>query len=146
MHGDMVVHSAAQYQMMSGRVIPGFPSMGSWVIYGLGSEAESLPAYVVMPDPKGALEAGAPMYSNGFLSSVYQPTIFRPGERPVLNLDLPKGATMADRRKMLSLLKKLNEFDMAPGDNELAARINSYDLAFKMQSEAPDIFNLASEP
>ena len=57
-HGDMVVHSAAQYQLFTGRIIPGFPSMGSWVIYGLGSESESLPAYVVMPDPKGALEAG----------------------------------------------------------------------------------------
>ena len=62
MHGDMVVHSAAQYQMMTGRVIPGFPAMGSWVVYGLGSEAESLPAYVVMPAPEGAQEAGLPMY------------------------------------------------------------------------------------
>src|SRR5437868_3873896 len=79
-HGDMVVHSAAQYQMMTGRIIPAFPSMGSWVIYGLGSESESLPAYVVMPDPHGALEAGQPMYSNGFLPAVYQPTNFRPGK------------------------------------------------------------------
>ena len=63
MHGDMVVHSAAQYQMMTGRVIPGFPAMGSWMVYGLGSEAESLPAYVVMPDPAGAQEAGLPMYT-----------------------------------------------------------------------------------
>ena len=78
-HGDMVVHSAAQYQLFTGRVVPGFPSMGSWVIYGLGSESESLPAYVVMPDPKGALEAGQPMYTNGFLPAVYQPTMFRPG-------------------------------------------------------------------
>ena len=62
-HGDMVVHSAAQYQLFTGRIVPGFPSMGSWVIYGLGSESESLPAYVVMPDPKGALEAGQPMYA-----------------------------------------------------------------------------------
>ena len=66
-HGDMVVHSAAQYQLFTGRVIPGFPSMGSWAIYGLGSESDSLPAYVVMPDPQGALEAGQPMYTNGFL-------------------------------------------------------------------------------
>src|SRR5213080_4599266 len=58
MHGDMVVHSAAQYQMMTGRIIPGFPAMGSWIVYGLGSEAESLPAYVVMPAPEGAQEAG----------------------------------------------------------------------------------------
>ena len=80
-HGDMVVHSAAQYQLMTGRILPGFPSMGAWVIYGLGSESESLPAYVVMPDPDGALEAGQPMYSNGFLPAVYQPTMFRPGAR-----------------------------------------------------------------
>ena len=81
-HGDMVVHSAAQYQLFTGRVMPGFPSMGSWVIYGLGSESESLPAYVVMPDPKGALEAGQPMYTNGFLPAVYQPTMFRRGDTP----------------------------------------------------------------
>ena len=93
MHGDMVVHSAAQYQMMTGRIIPGFPAMGSWVVYGLGSEAENLPAYVVMPDPHGAQEAGVPMYTNGFLPSVYQPTMFRPGNKPILNLDLPKGVT-----------------------------------------------------
>src|ERR1700736_2990561 len=102
-HGDMVVHSAAQYQLFTGRVIPGFPSMGSWVIYGLGSESESLPAYVVMPDPKGALEAGQPMYTNGFLPAVYQPTMFRPGGKPVLNLDLPLDTTVEDRRKTLGL-------------------------------------------
>ena len=90
-HGDMVVHSAAQYELFSGRIVPGFPSMGSWVCYGLGSESESLPAYVVMPDPRGALEAGQPMYMHGFLPAVYQPTMFRPGNRPVLNLDLPPG-------------------------------------------------------
>src|SRR5260370_23070949 len=146
MHGDMVVHSAAQYQMMTGRVIPGFPSMGSWVVYGLGSEAESLPAYVVMPDPKGALEGGAPMYSNGFLPAVYQPTMFRPGERPVLNLDLPKGTTLEGRKKTLSLLKKLNEMDMSPADTELSARLSTYDLAVKMQTEAPAIFDLSTEP
>src|SRR5262249_46766367 len=64
-HGDMVVHSAAQYQLFAGRIIPGSPSMASWTIYGLGTESESLPAYVVMPDPHGAQEAGQPMYSNG---------------------------------------------------------------------------------
>src|SRR3954470_429364 len=74
MHGDMVVHSAAQYQMMSGRVIPGFPSMGSWIVYGLGSEGESLPPSVVIPDPGGAREAALPMYQHGFLPAVYQPT------------------------------------------------------------------------
>ncbi len=145
-HSDMVVHSAAQYQLFTGRVIPGFPSMGSWAMYGLGSEAQSLPGYVVLPDPHGAQEAGMPMYANGFLPAVYQPTHFRPGNRPVLNLDLPKGVTTDQRRKTLGLLKQLNQVELAPDDTEFAARLNSYDLAFKMQTEAPAIFDLSNEP
>jgi hypothetical protein len=145
-HGDMVVHSAAQYQLFTGRVIPGFPSMGSWTIYGLGSESDSLPAYVVMPDPHGAQEAGQPMYSNGFLPAIYQPTFFRPGSKPVLNLDLPSGVSMDQRRKTLDLIRGLNQANMAPDDTEFAARINAYDLAFKMQVEAPAIFDLSTEP
>jgi hypothetical protein len=145
-HGDMVVHSAAQYQLFTGRVIPGFPSMGAWTLYGLGSESDSLPAYVVMPDPKGALEAGQPMYGNGFLPAVYQPTMFRPGNKPVLNLELPHGVTGAERRKTLDLIRGLNEANLSEGDTEFAARINSYDLAFKMQMEAPAIFDLTTEP
>src|SRR5204862_6655848 len=105
-HGDMVVHSAAQYQLFTGRVIPGFPSMGSWVIYGLGSESESLPAYVVMPDPDGTIEAGQPVYANGFLPSLHQPSVFRAGPKPVLNLDLPAGVSLAQRRKTLSLIRE----------------------------------------
>jgi Protein of unknown function (DUF1501) len=145
-HGDMVVHSAAQYQLFTGRVIPGFPSLGSWTIYGLGSESDSLPAYVVMPDPHGAQEAGQPMYANGFLPAIYQPTMFRPGNKPVLNLDLPSGVSMEQRRKTLNLIRGLNEANMAPDDTEFAARINAYDLAFKMQVEAPAIFDLSTEP
>jgi len=145
-HGDMVVHSAAQYQLFTGRVIPGFPSMGSWVIYGLGSESESLPAYVLMPDPKGALEAGQPMYLNGFLPAVYQPTMLRSGKRPVLNLDLPESVSLEERRKTLDLLRRLNEANLTKDDTEFAARINSYDLAFKMQTEAPAVFDLSNEP
>ena len=145
-HGDMVVHSAAQYQLFTGRVIPGFPSMGAWTIYGLGSESESLPAYVVLPDPHGAQEAGQPMYSNGFLPAIYQPTMFRPGNKPVLNLDLPSGVSMDQRRKTLDLIRELNRANMKPDDTEFAARINAYDLAFKMQVEAPAIFDLSTEP
>ena len=144
-HGDMVVHSAAQYQMFTGRIVPGFPSMGAWVIYGLGSATESLPAYVVMPDPHGALEAGQPMYSNGFLPAVFQPTMFRPGSKPVLNLDLPPGTSLQDRRKTLELIHALDSADMQSGDAEFAARMNSYDLAFKMQTEAPATFDLSTE-
>ncbi|MBZ2176414.1 MAG: DUF1501 domain-containing protein [Acidobacteriota bacterium] len=144
-HGDMVVHSAAQYQLMTGRILPGFPNMGSWVAYGLGTESESLPAYCVLPDPKGALEAGQPMYTQGFLPAVYQPTMLRPGARPVLNLDLPEGITTPQRRRTLDLLRGLNEAEMKPGDAELEARIAAYDLAFKMQTEAPEAFDIAKE-
>jgi hypothetical protein len=108
-HGDMVVHSAAQYELFTGRIAPGFPSMGSWTVYGLGSECQSLPAYVVMPDPDGALEAGQPMYANGFLPAAFQPTMFRPGDRPVLNLDLPPGVSLGDRQKTIELIRRLNE-------------------------------------
>lgn len=144
-HGDMVVHSAAQYQLFTGRILPGFPSMGSWVIYGLGSESDSLPAYVVIPDPHGALEAGQPMYGNGFLPALYQPTMLRSGAKPVLNLDLPNGVSLKDRTRTLQLIKNLDEANMAPDDDEFAARVNAYDLAFKMQTEAPAAFDISKE-
>ncbi|HYI97132.1 MAG TPA: DUF1501 domain-containing protein [Bryobacteraceae bacterium] len=144
-HGDMVVHSAAQYQLMTGRVLPGFPSMGSWTIYGLGAETDSLPSYVVMPDPDGALEAGQPMYTNGFLPAVYQPTMLRSGAKPVLNLDLPKDVSFDQRKKTVELIKGLNEANLTPGDTEFEARVSAYDLAFKMQTEAPAAFDLATE-
>ncbi len=146
MHGDMVVHSAAQYQMMSGRVIPGFPAMGSWLGYGLGTESESLPAYVVMPDPNGTPEAGQPMYTNGFLPAAYQPALFRAGKRPVLNLEIPQGVSLERRRKTMAFLRELNEAGMVDGeDQELAARISAYDTAFRMQTEAPEVFDLTKE-
>jgi hypothetical protein len=145
-YGDMVVHSAAQYELFTGRIVPGYPSMGSWLTYGLGSESESLPAYVVMPDPKGALEAGQPMYANGFLPAVFQPTMFRPGERPVLNLELPAGVTLAQRRRTLRLINELNRANCTQADEEFNARLNAYDLAFKMQTESPKLFDLSKEP
>jgi hypothetical protein len=144
-YGDMVVHSAAQYELFSGRVQPGFPSMGSWIVYGLGTESQSLPGYVVMPDPLGALEAGQPMYSNGFLPAVYQPTEIRGGARPVRNLDLPAGVNLSERRETLDLIRSLNRANPAPADEELESRIEAYDLAFRMQTEAPEIFDLSSE-
>jgi hypothetical protein len=144
-HGDSVVHSAAQYELLTGRVVPGFPSMGSWIVYGLGSESQSLPAYVVMPDPAGALEAGQPMYTNGFLPAVYQPVMFRSGARPIRNLDLPPGVRPAQRRETAHLIRSLNEAALEPDDDELAARIRSYELAFRMQTEAPQVFDLSGE-
>ena len=143
--GDMVVHSSAQYELFSGRTVPGFPSMGSWLVYGLGSESRSLPAYVVMPDSAGALEAGQPMYTNGFLPAVYQPTMFRGGARPVRNLGLPDGVSLAQRRETIDLIRDLNRAAAPPGDEELETRIRTYDLAFRMQTEAPAVFDMAGE-
>src|SRR5215469_13165991 len=143
---DAFVHSAAQYQLFTGRIIPGFPSMGSWVLYGLGSESESLPGYVVMPDPGGTIEAGQPVYSNGFLPSVYQPNVFRAGRKPVLNLELPAGVSLDQRRKTLGLIRELDIAQTSAGDEEFSARMNTYDLAFKMQTEAPAVFDLSKEP
>ena len=144
-HGDKVVHSAAQYELFSGRLAPGFPSMGSWVIYGLGSESQSLPSYVVLPDPDGALEAGQPMYGQGFLPATFQPTMLRPGNRPVRNLDLPSGVTLPERRATLDLIRKINRATADPADDELNARIAAYELAFRMQTEAPEAFDLSRE-
>ena len=144
-YGDMVVHSAAQYELLSGRVMPGFPSVGAWTIYGLGSESQSLPGYVVMPDPEGALEAGQPMYGNGFLPAAFQPTMFRPGDRPVLNLDLPNGISLNERRRTVDLIRELNASSLTSEDFEFAARLESYELAFKMQTEAPDVFDVSKE-
>jgi hypothetical protein len=143
---DAFVHSAAQYQLFTGRIIPGFPSMGSWLMFGLGSESQSLPGYVVMPDPGGTIEAGQPVYANGFLPSLYQPSVFRTGPKPVLNLDLPSGISLEQRRKTLGLIRDLDQARMAPGDEELSARLHTYDLAFKMQTEAPAVFDLSKEP
>jgi hypothetical protein len=143
--GDKVVHSAAQYELFSGRTVPGFPSMGSWIVYGLGSESRSLPAYVVLPDPDGALEAGQPMYANGFLPAVYQPAMVRGGSRPVRNLDLPPGVSPAQRRQTVQLIHALNQASPDSDDEELSARIRSYELAFRMQTEAPEIFDLRGE-
>lgn len=144
-YGDKVVHSAAQYELFSGRTFPGFPAMGSWGIYGLGSESASLPAYVVMPDPDGALEAGQPMYANGFLPATYQPTMFGSGVSPVRNLKSPAGVSIAQRRRTVNLIRQLNQAEAHHDDDELSARIRAYDLAFRMQTDAPEIFDLSGE-
>ncbi len=146
-HGDMVVHSAAQYELFTGRVTPGFPSMGSWVCYGLGSESDSLPAYVVMPDPKGALEAGQPMYT-ARLPAGGLPADDVPARRPAGAQPRPAGGrgSLDQRRRTLRLIRELNEATLDPHDEEFHARMNAYDLAFRMQTEAPEVLDLSREP
>ena len=138
-------HPAAVFQMNTGFIIPGNPSMGAWVTYGLGSPADNLPAYVVMPQPEGTPEGGTPCWSSGFLPSVYQGTLLRSGPNPILHLKNPNGVTPERQKNTLDLLQEMNRLDSTPGDNEHAARIASYELAFKMQSAAPEAVDLSKE-
>ena len=98
-----------------------------------------------MPDPDGALEAGQPMYTNGFLPAVYQPTMFRAGATPVRNLGLPARVSLSERQETIRLIRQLNAANPAAEDDDFAARLNAYELAFKMQMQAPEGFNLAAE-
>jgi hypothetical protein len=143
---ESVVHAPAMYQVHTGRILMGYPSMGSWVTYGLGSESDNLPAYVVMPQPEGTPEGGAPCWGAGFLPAVYQGTVFRAGPNPILNLKPPPGMTPQRQKTALELLQKMNDLDTLDSDTELAARISSYELAFRMQSHAPEAVDLAKEP
>lgn len=143
---DSVIHAPAHYQMNSGRVLMGYPSLGSWVTYGLGSESQNLPAFVVMAQPQGTPEGGAPCWSSGFLPASNQGTLFRPGAKPIVNLASDDARFGGRRqRRMLDYLGALNRERLTAGDNELEARIASYELAFRMQSEAPDAVDFSKE-
>jgi len=142
---DSTVHAPAMYQVNTGRILMGYPSMGSWITYGLGSESENLPAYVVMPQPEGTPEGGTPCWGAGFLPAVYQGTVFRPGTSPILNLQPATPTTPQRQRRTLDFLQSMNEMDALDGDTELAARISSYELAFRMQSHAPEAVDLSKE-
>src|SRR6478672_3644739 len=122
------IHAPAMYELHSGRTLMGFPSLGSWVTYGLGSESENLPAYCVMPQPEGVPEGGAPCWSAAFLPTIYQGTLLRRGPSPVLNLRPPPDVGGEQNRRSFDLVKKLNELNLPPGDAELDARIASYEL------------------
>ena len=139
------VHAPAMYELHSGRVNMGYPSLGSWVTYGLGSESDSLPAYCVLMQPEGTPEGGAPCWGAGFLPAVYQGTMLRNGASPLLNLQAPPGVSNRRQRGTLDFLKLMNERDLAPDDSELSARIASYELAFRMQQHAPEAVDLNRE-
>ena len=143
---DSVIHAPAHYQMNSGRVLMGFPSLGSWVTYGLGSISENLPAFVVMSQPQGTPEGGAPCWSSGFLPVSTQGTLFRPGSKPIVNLASADPELHAGRqRRILDFVGRMNRRQLRDGDSELEARIKSYELAFRMQSEAPEAVDIARE-
>jgi len=140
-------HVPAVYFMLSGSALGGRPGLGSWVMYGLGTENQNLPAFVVMTDPRALVGGGAGNWNSGFLPSNYQGVQFRSAGLPVLNLKPPTGVSPQQQRKSLDLIAKLNdEFTREhPGEQELAARIRTYELAYRMQSEATEAVDLGRE-
>jgi hypothetical protein len=139
------VHAPAMYEMHSGRTLMGHPSLGSWVSYGLGSTNENLPAYCVLLQPEGTPEGGAPCWSNAYLPAVYQGTLLRRGANPLLHLKPPSDITPSRQRATIDFIKQMNEKDLDPSRTDLAARIASYELAFRMQSHAPEAVDLSKE-
>jgi hypothetical protein len=140
-------HGPAENFLSSGSLLDGFPSMGAWVTYALGSECDDLPAFVAIPDPRGVPQAGMNNWASGFLPAVFQGTTMS-ASQPLRHLAAPPGTSAADDRAARSLLARLNEEHLAmnPGDSRLAARIASYELAARMQLSVPEINDLTTEP
>ena len=143
-HSDSVNHPQSVYQMNTGSILMGKPSVGSWVTYGLGSENRDMPAFVVLPDPRGGLKGGPPAWGNGFLPATYQGTTLRPGTNPILNLKPPAGR---NNNALANFLRRANQEHLAARDHDdtLQARIQAYELAFRMQSAAPEVVDLTRE-
>ena len=146
-HADSHAHGSALVAMNTGSTFIGRPSLGSWSVYGLGTDNTSLPGYVVMMDKRGGPISGQPNYSSGFMPSTFQGTLFRPVGNPILDLKGPSHIDKKAQRNQLDLLAKLNDnhLKQRPGGSDLAARIQSYELAFRMQSEAPEAVDLSRE-
>jgi hypothetical protein len=147
LHCDSVNHPQSVYQMNTGSILMGRPSVGSWLAYGLGSENRDLPAFVVLPDPGGGVKGGPPAWGSGFLPATYQGVTMRPGMAPILHLRPPPQISAAQQRQTLDLVQQLNREHLAAraGDDELAARIAAYELAFRMQAAAPELVDLSRE-
>lgn len=145
MHTDSFNHHPAQLQMTSGVPRFGRPSMGAWLTYGLGSETESLPAYVVLPAGRGG-SAGVSNWSSGFLPTSHAGVVFRSQGDPILNLANPDGVTRGMQELGLDTIREINRRRLDElHDPEIASRIASYELAFRMQSAAPELVDLSDE-
>ncbi len=145
MHTDQFNHHPGQLLMQCGRGSFGLPTMGSWLTYGLGSESQNLPGYVVLTAGRGS-SGGVTLWQSGFLPSVYAGVLFRNQGEPVLNLTNPDGLSSSLQRRGLDTLRELNAKRYATiHDPEIASRISSYELAFRMQSAAPELIDLSGE-
>lgn len=146
-HTTQFNHAPAQIFLNTGFQIIGRPSMGAWSTYGLGSECRDLPGFVVLISGENQPDGGKACWGSGFLPTVYQGVEFRSQGDPVLFLNNPEGVDAQSRRDSLDLLKSLNEDHLAAsGDPEIATRINSYEMAYRMQSSVPDLVDISHEP
>lgn len=147
MHTGVNNHVQAIDALNTGRIQKGRPALGSWITYGLGSESQNLPAFLVLTDPRGLPVAGVRNWSNGWLPSIYQGTVIRPKEPRILNLDPPPDVDGEAQHEYLTYLDGLNRrhLDEHPGELDLEARIASYELAAKMQETAKEALDLSRE-
>jgi hypothetical protein len=147
MYAESPIHGSGLLMMNSGRLLSGSPCLGSWVTYGLGSENENLPGFVVMLDNSGGPINGPKNWSSGYMPAAYQGVVIRADRTPIHDLAPPPGTTREQQRALLDRLKEKNEEHLAtrPDNSELMARIASYELAFKMQQYAPEAVDFSQE-
>src|SRR5687768_5822267 len=147
MTADSPIHGSAMLMMNSGRILSGSPCIGSWVNYGLGSVNENLPGFVVMLDPTGGPISGAKNWSSGYMPASYQGVILRSAGEPILDLVPPKDMTGGMQRRLLDTLRDYNAEHQVNRQeySELAARVSSFELAYKMQQHAPEAVDLSKE-
>jgi len=144
---DGLNHVGSVCQMNTGSILGGRPSLGAWTVYGLGSLNDNLPSYVVLTDREKMPLGGVRNWGTGFMPATYQGTLFQNGSTPIQNLVPPEGMTDSRQRKKLDMLAKLNRKHSEKNafDDELEARINAYEMAYRMQSEAPEAVDLSQE-
>ena len=148
MYGKSNDHVQAHYELASGTIRMGYPSLGSWITYGLGTENQNLPAFVVVYDSRGGPFGGPANWSAGFMPATFQGTVFRGSGDPIIDLRPPGDLPSEEQRARLDHLAKLNDLDLRkhPTSSELAARISSYELAYRMQGCAPEAVDFSREP
>ncbi len=149
LYTDHINHDPAITFFQTGNQLPGRPSIGSWISYGLGSENKNLPSFIVLVSKDASKDQPlyARLWGNGFLPTEHQGVQFRSGKDPVLFLNNPEGYDGTDRREMLDYLKKINELqNQTLGDPEIEARIAQYEMAFRMQTSVPDVMDISNEP
>lgn len=144
--GKTNTHGPGENFMSTGYTLDGFPSMGAWTTWALGTANDNLPAYVAIADPRGTPQSSVNNWGPGFLPAAYQGTAFN-ATKPLANLDIPAGTSKQTDRATRDFIKRLNERHLAqfPGDSELAARISSYELAARMQLSVPEVTDLSTE-